>query len=116
MSAFFNPQPVNAGNVASLVAKVNTIPGQVARLHQLIATNTNAALRYIQVFDAAAVPANGAVPLITFPLTAAASTQPPLSFGVYGRTFTNGIVVCNSTTEATLTLGSADSFFDLLVS
>ena len=114
--AFFNPQPVNAASVASLIAKVCTIPGQIARLHRIIATNTNAATRYIQVFDATVLPADGTAPLITFPLAAAASTQPPIDFGVYGRVFQNGIVNCNSTTEATKTIGSADSFFDLLVS
>ena len=114
--AFFNPQPVNAGNVASLVAKAVSISGGIARLHRVIATNTNGATRYIQIFDATALPANGTVPLITFPLAAGASTQPPIDFGVYGRTFVNGIVIANSSTEATLTVGSADSFFDLLVS
>lgn len=117
--AFFNPQPVNAGNVASLVAKVcnqSGLTNQVARLHRIIATNTNAAQRFIQVFDATALPSNGATPLITFPLATLASTQPPIDFGVYGRVFLNGIVIANSTTEATLTVGSADSFFDLLVS
>jgi hypothetical protein len=118
--AFFNPQPVNAGNVAFLIAKVcnqGGVTGQVARLHRIIATNTNAAQRFIQVFDSATLPADGAVPLITFPLGPGASTQPPIDFGVYGRTFQNGIVICNSVaTEATKTLGAADSFFDLLVS
>lgn len=115
--AFFNPQPYNPGAlVASYVPKTVTILGGLVRLHRLIATNTNAAVRYIQIFDASSLPADGAVPLISFPLAAAASTQPPIDFGVYGRTFSVGVVVCNSTTEGTKTIGSADSFFDLLIS
>lgn len=114
--SFFNPQPINAPNAASLVAKIVTIPGGQARLHRVTATNTNAAQRFIQIFDATSLPSNGATPLITFPLATTASTIPPLDLGVYGRVFQNGIVIANSSTEATLTLGSADSFFDLLVS
>jgi hypothetical protein len=91
-------------------------PGGQARLHRIIATNTNAGTRYIQVFDAAALPGNGATPLMTFPLTAGQSFVPPVDLGVYGRVFQAGVVIANSTTETTLTLGSADSFFDLLVS
>ena len=95
-----------------------TVPGGLARLHRIIATNTNASTRYIQVFDSVGPIGSlaGQQPLITFPLLAGQSTQPPVDFGVYGRVFSNGIVIANSTTEATLTLGSADSFFDLLVS
>ena len=117
--AFFNPYPVNAANAASLIAKVcnqNGLTGQVARLHRLMATNMNGSTRYIQVFDSATLPADGAVPLLIFPLATLTSISPPIDFGVYGQTFVNGIVVCNSSTEATKTIGSADSFFNLLVS
>lgn len=116
--AFFNPQPYNALAVASFVAFVvpAALPGAKCRLHRVIATNTNGATRYIQLFDATSVPGDGSVPLIVFPLTAGQSTQPPIDFGVYGRVFSNGVVICNSTTEATKTIGSADSFFDLLIS
>ena len=72
-------------------------------------TNTNAAARFVLVFDAHDLPANGAVPLIakSCPLGDAVgfSWLPP-------RRFEAGLVLCNSTTQATLTLGTADSLFD----
>ena len=73
--------------------------------------NTKASAQFILFFDAAAVPPNGTVPVC--PFTVAASSNLPIFWGVYlGRSFSQGIVVCNSSTAATLTLGAADCFFD----
>ena len=70
--------------------------------------NGNAAIRYFQVFDSATVPANTAVPILSIPMAATSGNA-----GTYNPAIwcTNGIVVANSTTQATLTIGSADSFF-----
>ena len=108
MIPLYQPQPLDsAGLVASLVVK--TVSG---RLFRLFVTNNNAATRYIQIFDATALPADGAVPNLVAIIPAA--TTNILDLGIYGRPFANGIVVCNSTTLATKTIGSADSWFDVL--
>ena len=73
-------------------------------------TNTNAATRWVQFFDATTVPADTAVPLITIQLTTGATSLVTL---IRPRLFFKGIVVCNSSTSATKTVGAADSFFDV---
>ena len=70
------------------------------------------AAQFIQLHDAASLPADTAVPVITF--TVPASSNFSLSFPE-GRPFANGIVICNSSTGATKTIGSADCWFDAQV-
>jgi hypothetical protein len=63
------------------------------------------------VFDAATVPADTAVPLITIDI--ATLTAKGVSFAYPGRVFESGIVICNSTTDSTKTIGAADCIFDV---
>lgn len=78
-------------------------------LYGFTVTNTNGAARFVMVFDSRTVPANGAVPIFakSVPLGDAA-----LFTWLWGRTFFAGIAIANSTTQGTLTLGSADQIFD----
>ena len=70
--------------------------------------NNNGSTRYLQVFDAAALPANGVVPDLVIAVTTGATVQIPLT----GRVpFATGIVLAISTTAATLTIGAADALF-----
>lgn len=80
-------------------------------LYGLLVYNNNAGAQWIQIHDSATVPADGAVPAITFDIaTQAAKT---LDYGLRGRKFAKGIYVCNSTTDVTKTLGAADCLFDI---
>lgn len=90
---------------ASLVVKASQ-----GKLFGLSVTNTNAASQFVQVFDANTLPGNNAVPIISF--LVAATSAGGLYFGSTGRAFEQGIVVCNSSTQATKTIGSADCLFD----
>lgn len=74
-------------------------------------TSTNAAAAFIQVFDLAAVPADATVPLFSF--NVAAGNFVSASWVPYPRAFRNGIVLCNSSTQGTKTIGSADCLFDV---
>ena len=69
--------------------------------------------QFIQLFDDTAVPANGEAPILPVPVEADSV------FGMYwgeeGRYFPNGLVLCNSSTDSTKTLGSADCWFDVQV-
>ncbi len=73
-------------------------------------TNGNAAARWLQFFDSATVPADTAVPLFSIPLIIGGSSNISL---VRPRVFQKGIVVCNSSTATTKTIGAADSLFDI---
>ncbi len=65
----------------------------------------------ILVFDlSAGVPANGAVPVIIIPVATASVFS--AYWGKVGRRFERGIVLCNSSTGPTLTIGAADTWFD----
>lgn len=88
-------------------AVVKTGPGI---LFGLTVTNTNAAAQFVQVFDAASVPADNAVPLFSksVPSNDAVGFQ-----WIPGRTFLTGIVVCNSSTANLKTIGAADCLFDV---
>ena len=89
--------------VNSLV--VSALPG---RLYSLTVFNTGPD-QYIQVFDAAAVPANATVPKMQ--AKELADSQVTIDFGD-GRIFAAGIEVCNSTTTAAKTLGAANCLMD----
>jgi hypothetical protein len=86
---------------------------EIAGAHELFGftvNNTNASAQYVLVFDLATLPADGAVPDVSFTAVAAADK------GVVwlpARRMNQGVVIANSSTAASLTLGSADCFFDV---
>lgn len=71
--------------------------------------NSNAAAQFIQVFDASQLPADGVAPNVLF--TVPGSGNLFVQY-VPGRRFEVGIVICNSTTGATKTIGAQDCWFD----
>ena len=91
---------------ASILAKSS--PGTV---YYVTGYNSGALTKFIQIHDAAALPADGAVPAVI--LSVAASSNFSLYFGTFGRYFANGIVVCNSSTGPTKTIGAADCWIDV---
>jgi hypothetical protein len=88
-------------------AQVKTGPGL---FYTVTMTNTNAAARYLQVFDFAGVPADGTIPLLSRSIPIGDSLT--LQWN-NGHPFSQGLFVCNSTTAASKTLGAADSIFDV---
>jgi hypothetical protein len=73
--------------------------------------NSKTSAQFIQVFDAMTLPADGAVPVLQFQVPAQVSFSINWG-GKFGRYFTNGIILCNSSTGPTKTIGSADCWFD----
>lgn len=74
--------------------------------------NDNAATRYLQFFDSHTLPADGVVPLLSFEVPTK-TTRVIDSYAFRGKQFRIGIVVCNSTTGVSKTLGGADCLFDV---
>jgi hypothetical protein len=97
----FNP----AAAVASAIVKAG--PGA---LFGWQLTNGNAAARFLQFFDATTLPADASVPLFSVGIAIGGSSS--FQFR-WPRVFLKGIVVCNSSTATTKTIGTADSLIDI---
>jgi hypothetical protein len=100
------PSANSGALAASLVVKPTS-----GLLYGFTVTSTNVAAQFIQVFDASSLPANAAVPLFAF--NVAAASYIAFSWMPYPRAFRNGLVLCNSTTQGSKTIGAADCIFDV---
>src|SRR5207248_3515729 len=98
--------PLSAGSWQYENARI--IKAGAGKLFGLTVYNSGAA-QFIQLHDAASVPADTVAPVLV--VNIAATSTGSLYFGSVGRWFKRGIVVCNSTTGPTKTLGSADCYF-----
>ena len=84
------------------------IKASAGRLYKLFGYNSGAA-QFVQLHNSATVPADTAVPVLVIDVTANKAFE--IDFGLRGMEFSAGIVVCNSSTAPTKTIGSADCFF-----
>ncbi len=100
--------PLNATTTvyaASLLVKAG--PG---KLFGVTGYNSKGSAQWIQIHDSATLPAEAAIPKITFTVATVANFS--IEFGDLGRSFANGIYMVNSSTGPTKTIGSADIFVD----
>jgi hypothetical protein len=102
-----SPQGQTADYDSAGLAASGVIKAGPARLFNLWGFNSKTSAQYIHVFNLAAVPANGVAPSIP-PLYVGGSSPFFYDFGELGVYFTVGICWGNSSTLATLTLGSSD--------
>ena len=101
--------PLNVSTKALAASLV--IKPVAGKLYGVSVLNTKGSAQFIQLFDAAALPTDGQVPVAVFTVPTG-PTNLGLYFGSVGRAFEQGIVICNSSTSATKTIGSADCWFD----
>lgn len=91
----------------------HVIKASAGTLVALVGYNSKASAQFVQVFDSATVPADTAVPLLTF--TVAATSNFSVTVPITGLPCLNGIAVANSSTGPTKTIGSADCFFTAVI-
>ena len=98
-------------NFAPQALKTSVVVPNHILVYGFVIYSTRTSSQYVQVFDADALPADTAVPIFSWPL--AANTGVGVNYGSKGRQFYAGLVLCNSSTDATKTIGSADCLFDV---
>lgn len=91
---------------ASLIVK-----NAAGTLHMLSGHNSKTTAQFIQVHNSTTLPTDTSIPVIMFLVPPSSNFS--FDFGVYGRAFSTGITVCNSSTGPTKTIGSADCWFDV---
>lgn len=97
-------------NLASVIATSAlatnlVVKASAGRLFKLAGYSTQA--QFIQVHDAASLPSDSAVPELVFPIAANALFEFEIPVG---HGCSTGIVICNSSTGPTKTIGSADTW------
>lgn len=90
----------------AVAATSGVIKASAGKLYGGVFVNNNAAIRYLQLFNTAAVPADAAVPYVSIPVPLTGQIQ--LDFQHFGIYFSTGICWCLSTTFGTKTLAAAD--------
>lgn len=100
--------PLNGSSSALEASRVAA--SSPCRLYGFTVFNSKASAQFVMVFDANTLPADGAFTPLVFAVAAAS----PVSayWGSTGRWFFRGVILCNSSTSTSKTIGAADCIFD----
>lgn len=100
------PNSYDSGGV--LVSGGVVVSDGPARLYNLTVTSQDSSDQYIMLFDAIALPANGAAPVAAIKIQAGSTVR--IDYGWRGKAFQKGICWSNSTTLPDLTAGTANCY------
>lgn len=101
------PRDTSHNNTTAYATNL-VVKASAGKLFEIRGYNSLASTQFIQVHDAAALPADTGVPEEIF--TVPASSNFAISFP-QGKIFSTGIVICNSSTGPTKTIGAANCWF-----
>jgi hypothetical protein len=108
-----------AGNVQTAPAKGTSYSSAALEISKVVSAtgclvnkvrvqNINGSTRYVHIFNASALPANGTVPTVMFALTANSGGE--VVFQIPTDRFSSGLVVASSSTQGTLTISATADF------
>lgn len=101
--------PSNSTSTAYEASRV--IKNSAGVLFSIVGYNSKASTQFIQVHNTTTLPSDTAIPIVMFSVPAQSNFS--YSADKFGRYFSTGITVCNSSTGPTKTIGASDVWFDV---
>lgn len=101
--------PTNSTSVAYEASRV--VKASAGTLYSVTGYNSKASSQFIQLHNSATLPIDTAIPVVL--LIVPPYSNFSYSADKFGRFFSNGITICNSSTGETKNIGLADMWFDI---